>query len=772
MSGFPNFSNIAGHVTTEFKRRRDNPNSISTLNCWVRIASGVSEGLVLISNPDFRLFAAAGENVSSIYGSTASSGTIGTKWDGVAVNTGDDKQIGLPKPNVTSFEVDEGSGNLSRKASLTITAYTLKQLDEITKYFLEPGFTVFLEWGWNTSKGVTGLRILNAENVTRVLKASNIAEDRKKTNGQYESYLGFITGGGITFNGNAWDVSINLTGYPELPSYLMVTDNPKKSDDDEIRPELTYKRIVLETNLGKQRFKRMFNELPSLRRTTEVQALEDDISVANAVNFINFDEKVKDRINDNSDGTTIFGKTIRKAKVDSQKIPTGTEIIGPEKFIRFGTLMKIINTFGSATGFKVGEEIIQIQINTENTPITAFKKIFSTDKSKLIIPNPNTPKFDIKDAAESGTVSPNDEVTDCSIVADGTTIKFPQQTHIRAGKVPGDVVLFYNEDTTIVKIDKDLAEWGYLDDLYVNFDFAVSVLDTSKFELKDALYQILNGMSAACNGLWDFQIQELPKADTNGLLELRVIDMNFVVKGDITKPTDITELNLYGADSIFMDASFNMDIGGAMMNQIIGKRLSTDTNQSSPTTKGKLFATGKTDQILTAIELLNNDSTTKEEAGVEAVKPKSTDSRTQAKEEREAKKEAKLEEEKNLEEFFSKAGIYPQVKLSAALLQFNGNLDEQAYFISYEDKELFNAYKNDSDKKSEDNVSILLPIKFTFTVHGISGIKRGDKFVVNGLPDKYGSQNGFFQVLSIKHVVDGMMWKTTVEGGFRQIRTK
>lgn len=755
MSGFPNFSNIASHVNTEFERRKNNPLDISKLNCWVRIASGVGSGLVLISNPDFRLFAAAGQNVSSIYGSTASSGTIGTTWGGGAVNATGDQQVGLPKPNVTSFEVDEGSGAISRKASLTITAYTKAQLEQVTKYFLEPGFTVFLEWGWNSANGVSALRTLTAKNVTRVLKASNIAEDRIDTQGQYESYLGFITGGGITFNGNAWEVSINLTGYPELPAYLQVTDNPKETSDTEIKSDLKFKTIALENDLGKKRFKQMFNELPSIRRTTEVQALLNDTSVANAVNFINFDEKVAERINDNSDGTQLFGFTLRKAKVGGEKIPTGTEIIGPEKFIRFGTLMKIINTFGSATGFKVGGEIIQIQINTENTPITAFEKIFSTEKSKLIIPNSKTPKFDITEAAENGSVTPNQAVTDCSIVfgddETGTTVKFPQTDSIEGG-VANKKPFFYNNDDTIVKFNKNANEWGYLDDLYVNFDFATSIIDTSKFDLKDALYQILNGMSAACNGLWNFQIQELPKADANGLLELRVIDLNMVgISPDGS--TAITELNLYGANSIFMDASFDMDIGGAMMNQIIGKRLSTDANQSSPTTVGKLFATGETDQILNEIQFERKDVNVVDEAD-------------------EGGDDVEEQREKNLEQFFSKTGIYPQVKLSAAELQINGNLDTQAYFISYEDKELFNAYKTGADTISGDNVSILLPIKFTFTVHGISGIKRGDKFVVNGLPDKYGSQNGFFQVLSIKHVVEGMTWKTTVEGGFRQSREK
>jgi hypothetical protein len=748
MSGFPNFSNIVSHVNTEFDRRRNNPIDISKLNCWVRIASGVGNGLVLISNPNFKLFAAAGQNISSIYGSTASSGTIGTTWGGGAVNVTNDSQIGLPKPNVTSFEVDEGSGAISRKASLTITAYTKAQLEEITKYFLEPGFTVFLEWGWNTPNGVAVLGSINETYVTRVLKAKTIAEDRQNTGGHYESYLGFITGGSISFNGNAWEVGINLTGYPELPAYLQVTDNPKENSDTEIRSDLKFKTIALETDLNKKRFKQMFNELPSIRRTIEVQSLLNDPSVANAVNFINFDEKVAEKINDNSDGTSLLGFTLRRAKVEGQKIPAGTEIIGPEKFIRFGTLMKIINTFGSATGFKAGGETLQIQINTENTPIAAFEKIFSTEKSHLIIPNPKTPKFDIKEAAEKGSVSPGDAFTNCSIEFDTTTVQFPQSTGISGGVFNGKP-FFYNNDDTIVKFNKNANEWGYLDDLYVNFDFATSIMDTSKFDLKDALYQILNGMSSAVNGLWNFQIQELPKANDAGLLELRVIDLNMV---GADTDTSITELNLYGANSIFMDASFDMDIGGDMMNQIIGKRLSTDTNQSSPTTEGKLFAVGLQDKILNKIEFERKDVTVEDDTAEGEENPE----------------EAK---EKNLEQFFLKTGIYPQVKLNAAQLQFNGDLDKQAYFISYEDKELFNAYKTGADSSSGDNVSILLPIKFTFTVHGISGIKRGDKFVVNGLPDKYGKENGFFQVLSIKHVVDGMIWKTTVEGGFRQIRT-
>ena len=61
----------------------------------------------------------------------------------------------------------------------------------------------------------------------------------------------------------------------------------------------------------------------------------------------------------------------------------------------------------------------------------------------------------------------------------------------------------------------------------------------------------------------------------------------------------------------------------------------------------------------------------------------------------------------------------------------------------------------------------VLPIKFTFTIHGLSGWKRGDKFKVVGLPSRY--DNGFFQVTQINQQIEGMGWKTQIEGQFRNV---
>ena len=61
-----------------------------------------------------------------------------------------------------------------------------------------------------------------------------------------------------------------------------------------------------------------------------------------------------------------------------------------------------------------------------------------------------------------------------------------------------------------------------------------------------------------------------------------------------------------------------------------------------------------------------------------------------------------------------------------------------------------------------------LPIKYSFTILGNSGIRRGDTFKIDGIPRKY-AEKGIFQVTGIEHSLSGIKWETTVEALYRQI---
>ena len=143
MSFFPSFSNIDESIRGTLDKRKGNPLEVSKLNVWVKLTSAVGNGLVVYSNPDYKLFNAAGDgNISTIYGSNSQSGVLGVDWDNNVVYPNNSDLPLQPRPVVTSIEIDEGAGNISRKATISMTAFTKGQTELLSEYFLEPGYVL------------------------------------------------------------------------------------------------------------------------------------------------------------------------------------------------------------------------------------------------------------------------------------------------------------------------------------------------------------------------------------------------------------------------------------------------------------------------------------------------------------------------------------------------------------------------------------------------------------------------------------------------------
>ena len=772
MSAFPNFSNIAKYVQTELALRKGDIYKVSNLNAWVRVASGVGGGCQILSNPNWDLFA----NYPSIYGNGTMSGTIGLTWSNNYVIAGGEFHGFRPKPNITSIEIDEGAGALSRKATFSITCYTRAQLDTICKYYLEPGYTIFLEWGWNTAQGVSGYtKELSGDSVGEFQSFDAVNDKRKTAGGHYDNYLGFITGGSVAMSGQEWTVNVKCTGFTELPAFLMAADNVEPVDGETTTTK-TYEsyEIDFEADLGKQRFKQAFNRLATNKQSVDVaDTLIEDVITASPLNFINVDENVKANMNSKLASSSFLGikfgggaktkddgktKTGKKATISKTvEIPEGTELIGDAGFIKFSALSEILSKIGFQA-FKVGNKIVSVKVNTANTVCNAFPKIFSTDKSKLFIPNPNTPKFSLLQASEGVTQTDFTNIINNSIVYETKTVLFPYNKAIVAGNVEGKGQIQYGKDKTIERINKDALSYGFLDDLYINMEFVKGIMETKNFSIKDALYQLLNGISSAAGGIWDFQIQE--QSAPEDTTELVVVDMNMAPQSSTTP----YQFSLSGVQSVFMDASLDLDISGAKMNQIIGNRLGQKVNgsQTDINSKKKGLFSNSDDLVLKSIDAKRgkpNDATP-------VLKDKSKD---EIKKDKEAA--AEKAKEKAMQMFLSKIGYAPKIELKDSS-DFGKPLEEMTYITAYNDQLVFEALKNGHDKVGEQNgVSALMPIKFSFTMHGISGIKRGDKFTVSGIPKAY-EETGFFQVTSVKHTITDMVWKTEITGGFRLEKPK
>lgn len=766
---FPQFSNLKDYVQVELNNRRDDTLKLSKLNAWVRLTSGVGEGLIIESNPNDALFRAAGQSAGIYDGADGTTATIGKDWNGTSVSAGSGGRL-RPRPTVTSVEVDEGAGGISRKATLSITAFSTEQMEKVSEYFLEPGYTVFIEFGWNSVTGVSQLVDINVTNVAAMQNFDNVNTKRSNSKGYYENYLGYVTGGSVSVDGDKWTISVNLTGYTELPFYLQTHKSQMQaigagSIDSS---DLTYlaSDIKNEQDYGRKLFKTMFNDLPAERQLIEVRELEK-LFESRPWSFINFDKEIRDRINEelstvslNVSGSNVTVKT------------EGTPVVSEDRFVRLGDFVKILTTT-SISSFKLGGVDVKINFSIQDTVISAHKNIFSTDKGKLFIPNPLTPTFSVNGAVGSTT---NNAVGQ---------IKFPQNGAINRSSDG---------------VTKDAYEWGYLRDLYINFEFAKDIIGTTNLSIKDVLYQILNGASSAVNSQWDFQIQESPLTD--GVINLQIVDLNLVSKTDKDSAYEFT---LTGTDSVFIDSSFDMDISGPIMNKVIGERFNTAINPDI--TPFGFFST-KTDKILTEISrnikierenadandtstplpieikgdpnpvlaFFRGDKFAQESANKLAANEAERERQAEERAAETERKEEELEATKEkISEFLGKILYLPKLnlqnkeELDRLLNEIKGGslykITELCYVGAYNDSNLLDGKKQESET-GKTGFSPLLPIKFSFTIHGISGIQRGDKFKVKGIPKTF-YDKGFFQVTSIKHIVDRMMWKTQVEGSFR-----
>ena len=573
-----------------------NGKDLTNLTTFIRVFSGATNGLIIESNPDWDLFRAAGQSNPSVYGSHANgSGTVGVTWgDEAAIQT--DVAAAKPRPAITLLNVREGQDQISKEASLNITAFSLEQLELIQQYFMEPGYSLFIEWGWNTQEGVKGLidktnegSILKAVG-DRALKDEDLHKARKDSVGDYDCFFGFITGGTTTSEGNQFNINVEMRGVPSLPAFLQShhslyeyskETSPLDKSSYPLYGESELKNeAVGNANDGRsetqwyavkeKRFKTMFNALPPTKQTKEVADLID--YTAEWYDFIGFDMDVLTKLNNEFD--VGFWETIGYGIgfiPDPSKIPAGEftipveRFISTQRYIRFGFAMDILNANVQQVKYNVSGKELKSYIDVKGTKIGAFPHIFSLKKENLLIPGklPDFSKF----VGKSNAIPYADLLSDSN---GGVDLRIKKEVQRNATNKSEEYISFVQEDGlggTDTNSFKEIGGYyGSLENLYINFDFFAKTITSPNKNIREILMDLLNGMVSAVNGFWNLQIIEKPGDD--GILTIKVFDENWV--GQLKKgPKSFYH---QGINSVFLDATLTMKIPAEMMSQIINRR--------------------------------------------------------------------------------------------------------------------------------------------------------------------------------------------------------
>lgn len=801
---FPQLGNIAKEFVDTINSRAGNNVKASGIMPWIRVISTLGDYLSLESSAKTQTFAQK-------YGNTERSGRLGVNKRGESVFAESDTERAYrPSPTISDITISQGNEGLSKKTSFVIVAYSLGQAELLMEHFLEPGSMVLVEWGENNANSVSQKTELDKCSIAAYNNLSYVQKKRAISKGTYDAVLGNITGGDVKFGSNeSYEISVELTSIGELPAYLQHHKNISSDTGDTTESGKTFEKNKIKraskNEIGKALFMQMFNDLPQEKRITSVKNLGEQSWATNEANFINIDKEISEDL----------VRGVEKAKIviggEEFKIPSDTPIFSDKRFIRCALAFHILDLQSNVSLIPVKTDCNDTNsssgtINWLNTICRAHRHMFSADSNFLYIPNKQTPSFDLAGVLKSETALSN-PIPDFKFT---DSVDIHPEGEKKYSYFPNDNPLNFPDqglyDNQYPKIETDSGKWGYLRDLYINFDFFCECIQSTALVTKEVWYKILNGMSSAVNLYWDFQIvprgtiSEFKEGSNTedeaykylyslktpipGDEELQIVDVSFVGK----KQTGLgrAKFQSRGAKTPFLEASLNIDIPSAMKGQIIGNKLSGQSSAAKNPNKEQkeinlsepesgLF-TSKTDEVLDVLNSIRkqtdvditDDTTITSEADVI--------------------KEQKIA---NFEMFIGNACIVPKIQDRSKARDFT--IDFSSFFFgdgvdlseimvvgAFNDSNLLkvvqrfdDGYLSDGEKKEPINVANqqdnlpLLPIKFDFTIHGVSGLRVGDTFNIMDLPLTY--KKFIFQIKQVEHKISQNIWTTQVTSELRMM---
>lgn len=594
MSTFPQLTDIDPKIVNNLKTGTKAGMRASQRVCWVRVFSGAktgaSEGLILSSNMAYGTFnPSTANNAGFVYGNSVSGGTIGNTWNGATIITSGGPL--KPSPGITGLQIKEGKDQISRECTLSLQCFSLEQMELMQRYFLEPGYSLCIEYGWNSNEGLSQkmpnvgtAQILEAASNCN-LNGDNLHKKRIDSLGDYDTFLGFIVGGNVQSDDDKWKISVKLRGAPGMPTFLQSQNKTLKITSDgtieekpgepilyDIADTITTAKTDGDDVRRNRRFKNMYNQLPTTRQIKDVRDIlnknRNGIAMIQWYDFINFDAAVNKAITTYS-SPGFFAKiftsasetvTVGKAKIEKEKL------FSTNKYIRFESAIDILNRNGEFSNYLLGGKKLPITIDISNAKIGAFPNMFSTKANKLIIPG-YMPDFSAyflnssKITQKAGGVFQNE--SDIFNIVDN---------HIPTiGSFAQDTAL--NTDG----LSEKPYYWGYLKNLYINFEVFRSKMEQKNKNIREVLLDMLNEMSSAVNSFWNFQVVE--QKNKNGDIIISVIDENWIGKKDTAPSANFFHSGPY---SIFLDADIDIALPSEMTNQIISRRLSLANNPDEP----------------------------------------------------------------------------------------------------------------------------------------------------------------------------------------------
>jgi hypothetical protein len=723
-------------------RRNDRPStdkSYSPKMGWARVTSlaqvtfkgkPTKVGFILNSNVGF--------NEIYGFGLKNESGILGFSSDGETPHRLSD--VGLidlkrPSPGVINIESElySGEGKFV-KAMFKFKCYDQFQFQYLTPFFLTPGVTVCLEWGWAKNIPPSLLPVNDLQELVKYRDDWNLEQKRRlNSHGNYELIMGMITG--YDFN---------------------------------LQPDGSYECSVEVKSIG--------YSIYGLANTNETVLSEETLEVrkkaSERISDI-IDTYLNDGVNLDSGGSSygFSAGILRKRQPKSNP-----NISAADGWISFGLFIKLMNR-EKVFRFQTGNESDAFKINIENSWISANPNMKSTNGKVLLIPNPFAPAWEIKgDNIDEikGTLyttsfQENLRFKEANIALAKMNKSFREDPGGYTGNSKNRVDLSaiisdgIDDGEPICFPNKDDPYYGHIKNLFIHKELISESLTNSHLTIQ-GLYDILKKISAAAGNIWNFEIVSNP----NNKMQVSIIDTNFPgydsegnpINIDILKDSDkFYTFSSMDSNSILRGIDFSVKLSDAVGTQIMMDASDSNVSRDDDKFYQVLFADEEGDSNVTKIV----DVLSKLKAKSDSVEE------TQLNKDTESEKE-KASQDRNDPKINSEAPSSIQPMNDEYYFPVEMNVNGKSFtvrLVEPNDEIVRSSMSNDDSPFNSVRFNGLVQgITVNLTLTGISGLKYFDVFDIDNLPYPY-NPNAIFQIINIKHSWSNNDWITNIEAMIR-----
>lgn len=703
--------------------------------------------------------------------------------------------IHVPSPEISKLSVSIQK-ELYRRVTIDWVCFSHKQLEYMTPYFLVPGISVIVEWGWNHFNPVS---LLSLRDMDKLKKQFNNPYPIYKDNilyskGNYDVLFGIVTNFEWAVDGNKFKCRTEITSKDRIYAGLSTTTgaNINNSDDEDEETPLDTIRDFSEKYM--MQLKTLVTADPALQSSTG----DDDSNVTMPEEINNIMRYIEDKIGKqkakeyrygifygrdktipwlSGKTTTPFGEYRHKKDFDRTEDKD-------RLWINMGLLVEILNYFSSDLKLTDNQEAFRVDV--DDCVINGHPNLISNNSAVMLIPNAIAPKFFYGDHARA-KIKPKEEEQYDQLkysgeggyskstperkkdnAADYTLAKLTMAQGLQRQAIRDDIdelinmvrysfvskkrsyaFPFYADELISVdtgKLENDEIIYparysGYFKHLYFSVPRLQEIIkDESNKTFVDLYTTIFSDLTKSAANFWKFKlVRGTGKAgDDDKVASMKIIDENFTMYSANRIP--VYSFDYYDADSLLKSIAFRPTLSNAQAIRTIYASTNTENKRVNLTTEQAILDYKFEDR------LFKDDKQKYNSASVVR------------------KTLAFSEAMRALQDF--DPGAAPQITTK------NGDkLHFRRLAIPATDTKLLNALLDDKDVENNPRYTGIMPgIQAEFTLQGIGGLRTFMMFLVRNLPAPYSHKNVIFRVINLQENIEGGYWTTTITAGVIPLR--